>query len=382
MQAGKSMKIPQFQPFVGKEEYAAIKDCFDANWITEGPKAKEFDRRLRELIGAKYAVFAPNGTLALYLALKAAGIREGDEVIVPDCTFIASANAVEMLGAVPVFSDVTRSNFQIDVEDCERVVSPRTRAIMPVHLYGMAANMTALMAFARNHGLIVVEDAAQALGLRYRGVYCGTLGHAGAFSFFADKTLTTGEGGYVVTSDAEIYENLCYLRNQGRIERGTFVHPYNGYNFRMTDMQMAVGLAQLEKFEEIVRNKKRIYQLYQKKLANIEEIAFSTIEEGSDFIPFRVTILSERAHEMMDHMRQSGVEPRTFFYPLHRQPCFQYLRHSWEPYRKLEDRNFPNAVYGYEKGVCLPSFAALKKAEVHYICEVIKNFFARAKGHR
>jgi perosamine synthetase len=370
------MKVPQFAPFIGEEEYAAIKDCFDANWITEGPKAKEFDERLRAFINAKYAVFAPNGTLALYLALKAAGIKEGDEVIVPDTTFIASGNAVEMLGAVPVFVDVTRRNFQIDVEDCARVLSPRTRGIMPVHLYGMAANMAEVMPFAEKHNLIVVEDAAQALGIRYKGTYCGTFGHTAAFSFFADKTLTTGEGGYVVTSDPEIYENLLYLRNQGRIDRGTFIHPYNGYNFRMTDMQMAIGIVQLGKFDEIVRRKLRINDLYHEGLAGIDEIEFSTVEEGSEFVPFRVTILAQRAHALMDHMREKGVEPRTFFYPLHRQPCFQYLKHDWQPHRKLEDRNFPNAVYGYEHGVCLPSFAALMEEQVAYICEVIKGFYA------
>lgn len=369
------MNVPQFEPFLGIEEYEAIKDCFDKNWITEGPKAEEFKDELCEYINVKYGVFAPNGTLALYLGLRALGIGKGDEVIVPDCTFIASANAVEMVGATPIFVDVSQLNFQIEVSDCERVVSEKTKSIMPVHLYGMAANMEGLMAFSKQNNMLVIEDAAQALGIRYRDKFCGTFGEVGTFSFFADKTITTGEGGFVVTNDEDIHRRLLYLRNQGRIERGTFIHPEVGYNFRMTDIQMAIGLVQFHKFNTIADKKRAVYQLYREKLGCVDEITFTTIEPGSEFIPFRVTILCDDAHKLMEYMSFKDIQPRTFFYPLHKQPCFQYLKNDQDWRERCDDKYFPNAIYGYEHGICLPSFAALKEEQVAYVCDTIKEFY-------
>lgn len=369
------MNIPQFEPFLGPEEYEAIRDCFDNNWITEGPKAEEFRKKICDYIQVKYGVFAPNGTLALYLGLRALGIGNGHEVIVPDCTFVASAGAVEMTGATPVFVDVNRRNFQMEVRDCERVISEKTRAIMPVHLYGMAANMDEIMAYANKKGLLIIEDAAQALGVRYKDRFCGTFGDVGTFSFFADKTITTGEGGFIATNDDDIHRKLLYLRNQGRIDRGTFVHPEIGYNFRMTDIQMAVGLVQLSKFSKIADSKRAIYRLYLDCLQNVEEVEFTTVEPGSDFIPFRVTVLCRDAHKLMHYMSARNIQPRTFFYPLHRQPCFRYLNedHKWRI--RSEDKYFPNAVYGYEHGICLPSYAALTEEQIIYVCDTIKEFY-------
>ena len=256
------MKVPQFMPWVGNEEYLSMSSCFEKNWITEGPKAKEFTEKLLALTGAKYGVLAPNGTLALYLALRAAGIKSGDEVIVPDFTFIATANSVEMVGATPVFADVNRKNFQIEISGLEKLITPKTKAIMPVHVYGTVADMDEITKFASKHNLIIVEDAAQAIGVHYKGKHAGTFGKTGAFSFFADKTITTGEGGFIVTDDEKIYDQLLYLRNQGRKDRGSFIHPEIGYNFRMTDIQCAIGLTQLGKFEEIKKRKTIVKEKY------------------------------------------------------------------------------------------------------------------------
>ena len=228
------MKFNQFQPYIGQEEYEAIKPCFDNNWITEGKKCQEFAGSLLDLTGAKHGVFAQNGTLALYLALRAIGVKPHDEVIVPNFTFIASANAVEMCGAVPVFVDINEEDLQINVKDCERVLTKKTKAIMPVHIFGMCANMDEVMNFAKDNNLKVVEDAAQGIEITWDGKHSGTFGDAGCFSFFADKTITIGEGGFVVTNDEQVYENMLYLRNQGRINRGSFIHPEIGYNFRIT----------------------------------------------------------------------------------------------------------------------------------------------------
>lgn len=364
------MRVPQLEPFIGKDEYAAIKQCFDKNWITEGPLAKEFSTKLLELIGSKYGVFAPNGTLALYLGLRAVGVGPGDEVIVPDFTFIASATSVEMTGAVPMFVDVNRKNFQIDLRDADKLITKRTKAIMPVHIYGTIADMDSVMKFAKKHNLKVIEDAAEAIGVTKNGKHAGTFGEVGCFSFFADKTITTAEGGFVVTDDEKVYKKLLYLRNQGRLDRGSFIHPEIGYNFRMTDVQCAIGLVQLNKLEEIKDRKKKIIDLYKKYLKNIREITYFEPDQNADWIPFRMGILVKEAKELMSFMKSKDIEPRTFFYPLHKQPAFKYLRNN-------DDSFFANSIYAFEHGICLPAFPSLKEEQVAHIAGTIKEFFER-----
>jgi perosamine synthetase len=370
------MRVPQFMPYVGMEEYEAIKSCFENNWITEGPKAAEFSDKLLEIIGSKYGVFAPNGTLSLYLALRAMGIGPGDEVIVPDFTFIASANAVEMVGARPVFADVGCHDLQLRIDECERVRTDKTKAIMPVHIFGFAADMTEIMAYANEHDLMVIEDAAQALSINWEGKGCGSFGDTGSFSFFADKTLTTCEGGFVTTDDEEIYNKLLLLRNQGRLHRGTFEHPAIGYNFRMNDVQAAIGLAQLKKLPEIVRKKQINYVLYRDALADIEEIELLSPAEGVEpYVPFRVVLRTTQekdpSRNLMGFMKMNGVEPRSFFYPLHLQPCFDI----WADDPRHDREHFGVSEHAYDSGVCLPSFAALTESQISYVCDVIKEFY-------
>ena len=370
------MFVPQFAPFIDREEFLAMEDCFTRNWITEGPKAEEFIARLRELLGVKFAVLAPNGTLAIYLALRALGIGRGDEVIVPDFTFVAAANAVEMTGAMPVFVDVREGTLQIDIAKCARLLTPKTRAIMPVPIFGSTPDYDAVLAFAKTHRLLVIEDACESLGVKFNGQSAGTFGDAGCFSFFADKTLTTGEGGLVVTNREDVYQKLLLLRNQGRLHRGSFVHPEIGYNFRMTDMQCAMGLVQLAKFDRIVRRKLEIAEHYGKRLASIAGVRLTRIEPGSTYIPFRVTILAGRAHELMEFLGANGVQTRSFFYPLHKQPCFESLKACPHPTLNFDDAEFPVATHAYDHGVCLPTFAALAPEQIEFVCDQIEAFYA------
>ena len=374
------MKIKQFKPFLGDEEYLSIKECFDSNWITEGPKSKEFCDKLLELTGAKYGVFANNGTLSLYLGLKALGIQDGDEVLVPNFTFIASANAVIMAGGKPIFVDVNKDTMHIDLEQCRKLITPKTKAIMPVHIYGTAADMESIMEFANKFKLLVIEDAAQAIGVNWNGQHCGTFGHVGSFSFFADKTITTGEGGFLVTNDEKIYENLLYLRNQGRINRGSFIHPEIGFNFRITDIQAAIGLVQLKKLNLIIEKKKNILQLYKKHLEGVRGIRIFEPPNLSDHVPFRVAIMFEKkAKEVMKFFESKEIETRTFFYPLHKQPCFtevmmsQYCDVCVETFGiNCKMSCFENSQELYDHGVCVPSYPELSEEEVRYICDQIR----------
>jgi perosamine synthetase len=236
--------------------------------------------------------------------------------------------------------------------------------------------MHTVVDFARRNKLLVVEDAAQAIGVHYKGQHAGTFGAAGAFSFFADKTITTAEGGFVVTNNSDTYEKLLYLRNQGRRERGTFVHPEIGYNFRMTDMQCAMGVVQLEKLNEIIDRKQKILELYQDQLHSVSQVRFFEPPASADWVPFRIPVFCEKAHELMEFLLSREIEPRTFFYPLHRQPAFRYLRDDVEYPHSLEDSLFPQAIAAYDHGVCLPIFPTLSEEQVQYVCSVIKEFYA------
>lgn len=368
--------IPQVQPWLGQEEAAAAARAVTDNWITEGPRSKELSEKLNQLIGVPYGVFAPNGTLALVLGLIALGIKSGDEVLVPNITFIGSANAVLMLGAVPVFVEVERVTFQIDVTKAEGLVNGRSRAIMPVHLYGTACNMRAVQAFAHRHGLHIIEDAAQGIGVSYFGRHVGGLGDVGCFSFFADKTLTTGEGGYVVCRDAAVYDRLRLLRNQGRFDRGSFIHPMIGYNFRMTDLQSAIGLVQFAKLDAIIERKSQILAWYRAELEDIAQVRILPAETGSTHVPFRCVLIAERASMLMKHLEDHGVQSRSFFYPLHMQPCFVDWAKTLSCPPALDDKDYPNSIFGYENGVCLPIFPTLSREQVRLIGSRIREFYS------
>tara|TARA_R110000744_G_scaffold124539_2_gene230091 strand:+ start:2529 stop:3674 length:1146 start_codon:yes stop_codon:yes gene_type:complete len=362
------VKVNQFQPYIGNEEYESIKECFDINWITEGPKAKEFSKKLCNLIGCKYGVFAPNGTLSLYLGLKAIGIKPGDEVLVPNFTFIASANAVEMIGAKPIFVDINIDTLHIDLDKCNKLITTKTKAIMPVHIYGTAADMDSIIKFANKNKLKVIEDAAQAIGVKWNGQHCGSFGDVGSFSFFADKTITTGEGGFVCTNSETIYKKLLYIRNQGRLNRGSFQHPEIGYNFRITDIQCAIGLVQLKKLDIIIQKKQTILQLYKNNLHGVNGIKILEAVNNSNHVPFRVAILFDvKINEIMNYLSNNNIETRTFFYPIHKQPC--YITNN---YTDTIHNKFTNSIYAYEHGLCMPSFPELKESEIIYVCDKLK----------
>jgi len=362
------MKVPQFMPFVDLQEWESIKNCFEINWITEGPKSKQFVDELCKITNVKYGVLAPNGTLALYLGLRALGIGPGDEVIVPTFTFIASANAVEMTGAKPVFVDVHPDDLQIDISKCNELITKNTVAIMPVHLYGFAANMDEVITFASENEILVIEDAAQALGVEWNNKRCGSFGDVACFSFFADKTITTGEGGFVGTNDKNIYDQLLYLRNQGRLNRGSFIHPEIGYNFRMTDIQSAIGLSQLTRFNFIKQRKSKIFDTYVELLANEDWLeVIKPKKEVTSHIPFRTIIMlkHEKNDDLMEYLTSNDIETRTLFYPIDKQPCYQ-----------LNSNQIlnSNAEYAYDHGICLPSYVALEDEQIKFVCDTIKNY--------
>jgi perosamine synthetase len=264
-------------------------------------------------------------------------------------TFIASANAVEMVGARPVFVDVVSfDDHSIDLSKIK--VTEKTKAIVVAHLWGTAcSNIEEVRKFCDEHDLYLVEDAAQSLGITNGEKHCGTYGHVGTFSFYADKTITTAEGGFVVCHDEAVLERMIYLRNQGRMSSGTFVHPMIGYNFRITDLQAALGLSQLGKLDTIRQRKLEIYSRYRELLG--DRVSWLKVRDDFSHIPFRVIVFVDDAEKTMSHMQSKGIEPRSVFYPLHRQPCYECL--------EGKDSEFPVSVESFRRGICLPTWIGL-----------------------
>lgn len=356
-------KVPQSEPFVGKEELENLKKVIGKKWVTEGIFCQEFLEIVKDFTGAKYAVLANNGTLALFLGMLSLGIGEGDEVIVPDFTFNASASAVAFTGAKPVFVDIDENNFNIDVEKIEKAITKKTKAIMPVHIYGQSADMDPILKIAKKHKLLIVEDAAESYGVFYKGKHTGTIGDVGVISFFADKTVTCGEGAVILTNSDKLYDKLRYLRNQGRLQSGNFIHQKLGMNFRMTDLQCAVGVAQLKKFKKIEKARLKNYRIYRSFLKDLEGLSFMEEVGYSNFVPFRVAIRVENLKKLICYLESNKIQTRGFFYPLHRQPCFDYLGYELDA--------FPVANKVYSEGLCLPVFPSLTKEQIEYLCKNI-----------
>ena len=353
------MKVPQFRSYVDENDYKNIAQVFERNYIAEGPLSLEFRDKLVELTGAKHGVLASNGTLALYMALRALDIGAGDEVIVQNVSFIASANAIEMTGAKPVFVDIPQfDDLTVDLDKIK--LNKNTKAIMLAHLFGtVCSNVEAVKDFCKQNNLFLIEDAAQALAITNGTTHAGCFGDAGTFSFYADKTITTAEGGLVVTNNENAYERMVYLRNQGRKSSGTFVHPEIGYNFRMTDIQSALGLSQLTKLDDIISKKQRIAELYHQYLGT--NVRFLKIRDDFNYIPFRVIAFVNDAEKTMKHMGEAGIEPRSMFYPFHKQPSYAHFN--------LSPSDFPNSEECFQRGICLPTWVGISEEQIAYTSE-------------
>lgn len=361
-------RIPVYQPDLGGNVKTYVNECLETGWISSrGRFVTEFENNFAEKIGVEHAASVSNGTVALHLALLALGIGPGDEVIVPTLTYIASVNAVNYCNATPVFVDSVRDTWQIDPEDIRRHITPRTRAIMPVHLYGQACDMDAIMAIAQEHRLFVIEDCAEAFGTLYKGRHVGTFGDISTFSFFGNKTITTGEGGMVVSTDKTLIERARHLKGQGLAAHREYWHDVVGYNYRMTNIQAAIGLAQLERSDEFVERKRAIAMLYAELLSETP-VKIHREAPGTRHSYWMTSILVERA-DLRDplrlHLSQAGIETRPLFYPVHTMPM-----HS------QNFRRHPVAEDLAWRGINLPSYPSLSDNQVKTICDEIKAFYS------
>ena len=358
-------KINQVSPWIDNTELSYVKKCINSGWLTEGEMAKDFLERIKKITGSKFALLAPNGTLGLYLAIKALDLPPNSEVIVPSFSFYASGASVIFSGLTPVFVDVSLDDFNIKISNIEKLITKKTSAIMPVHVYGQSADNKEITKIANKYNLKIIEDAAQAFNVFDNKKHCGTFGDVGVISFFADKTITTGEGSVVLTQHQGIFDKLKLIRNQGRPNSGTFIHQDLGMNFRMTDLQCAVGLGQLDKLDKICNKRKSDYIKYSNFLNGIGDLKFINVRKESTFIPFRFPIMTSYKNELISHLEKNRIQTRTFFYPLHLQPKFANYKND----------NCPNTLKLYNSGICLPIYYSISSEDIEFICMKIIEFF-------
>ena len=358
-------KITQVDINIGEQELLNVSQSINDRWLSEGPFCQKLLEEFKGYTGSKYAVFAPNGTLSIFLALLALDLPKGSEVIIPSFTFYGSASPVVYAGLIPVFADVSPDTLHIDLQHAESLVTDKTSAIMPVHIYGQCADMDSVNDFAKKYDLKVLEDAAQAVGVFHKDKHAGTMGDVGIISMFSDKTITMGEGAIVLTNDEELYKKLRLIRNQGRPNAGTFIHPSLGMNFRITDMQAGVGYAQFQKLPEIISEKQRKYDLYMDALKGVGDLEFLKREEHSNIVPFRFSIKTQYKEALEAHLEAHNVQARAFFYPMHMQPALQV-------YAKGQ---LPVAEALYDVGMCLPIHFNITDEDITYISGCIVKFF-------
>jgi len=359
--------IPIAEPDLQGNELAYVTDCVRSGWISSnGGYVARFEAEFARWCHAEHAISTMNGTVALHLALHALGIGPGDEVIVPTLTFIATANAVRYCGATPILADSEYDTWNLDPVDTERRVTSRTRAILPVHLFGQPAKMAELLAVARRHNLLVVEDAAESHGALANGKHVGTIGEAGIFSFFGNKIMTTGEGGIVTTNDSALAHRLAMLRDHGMIPGRRYWHEELGFNYRMTNLQAAIGVAQVERVDWLVERKRQIADFYRQRLRDLPGLTMPPEPPWARNVYWMFTMLVDQREfgvdrdELMVRLRERGIDSRAFFYSMHTMPIYQ------------SETRLPVAEDLSRRGIMLPSSVGLGEKQLERIATAIE----------
>lgn len=367
--------IPVNQPLLNGKEKQLLQQCIDTGWISsDGPFISEFERRFAEYIGTDHGIAVCNGTAALETALFAAGVGKADEVIMPAFTIISCALAAIRLGAVPVLVDAESDTWNMDVSQIEAKITAKTKAIMVVHIYGHPVDMDPVLAIAKKYNLIVVEDAAEVHGAEYKGRKCGSIGSISAWSFYANKIITTGEGGMVLTSDVKMAERARSYRNLCFRPEKRFYHTELGYNFRMTNMQAAIGLAQMDRIEEFVQIKRRLGEYYRQGLIKIKGIKVQEEKIWAKMVYWMYCIeldaaLGIDADSVMRELQNRGIGTRPFFLGLHEQPALHDLG-------LFKQEHYPVTERISKLGLYLPSGMALSEKEIDVVIAALNDIVA------
>lgn len=352
-------------PSVGRKEVRYVLDAVKNGWNEKSAiYIHRFEESFARYVGAKYAFTTSGGTGALHLALATLGVGPGDEVILPDLTYFACSDVIMHLGAKPVFADILKDTWCIDPKSIEKLITKRTKAIMPVHIYGNLSEMEAIQKLAKKHNLFIVEDACPAIGSLYHGKHAGTFGDFGAFSFQGAKIMVTGVGGMLVTNNKKLYERAMYINNHGEDPKKKFWQTSIGYSFEMSNMQAAFGLAQLERIEEFVAKKRQIFSWYEKRLRDIEGISLNYEKPGTRTNYWMTSIILNKKFKvtrdgLIKKLKAEKIDSRPFFYPISAFPMYA-------------EANTPEAHNIALNGINLPSGLALKENDIVYICRKLK----------
>lgn len=362
------MIVPVNQPLIAKNSLKYVKECIKSGWISsQGKFISSFEKSFAEFLGVKFATTTTNGTAALHLALTSLNIGPGDEVIMPDLTIISCPFAVLYTGAKPVLVDVDKQTGNIDVSKIESKITKKTKAIMVVHLYGNPVDLDPILKIAKKHKIFVIEDAAEAHGATYKGRKVGSIGDVGCFSFYANKIVTTGEGGMITTNNEKIFKKAVLLKDLAHSTNKRFFHHHVGFNYRMTNMQAALGLAQLEEVDKYIKKKRWMADLYNKLLKDQKNLELPIEQDFAKGV-FWMYAVKVKGKIKRDFLRKKlldfGVDTRTFFYPLHKQPVLKGKI-------SLNDERFPVSNALSAKGFYLPSGLAITKSQIYFVSETI-----------
>lgn len=358
--------MPVAAPSVGERELQYVTECVVSGWISStGPFVQRFEKQFAEFCGTKHAIATSNGTTALHLAVLALDIGEGDEVIMPSLSFIATANAVRYTGGVPVFVECDPHTWTIDPVALEAAITPRTKAVIPVHLYGHPADMDAILAIAKRHNLRVIEDAAEAHGALYKQKPVGGLSDIGIFSFYGNKIVTTGEGGMIVTNDDAMADNMRVLRDHGMSPGRRYWHDVLGFNYRLTSLQAAVGVAQMERIGDIIDARLQLAETYKKGLSGVVGIQLPASAPWARNVYWLYSVVIDpkvygrTRDELMEELKKKGIDSRPFFPPMHKQPIYQ------------NNQSLPITERLSECGLSLPSVTFMRDEDILHICKEI-----------
>jgi perosamine synthetase len=368
-----TISIPISQPSITDLEIRYVTDAVKSGWVSsQGHYIETFERDFADFCGTRYALSTANGTTALHLALVSYGIGPGDEVIIPDLTFVATANAVTYVNATPVFVDIDPDTLCIDPYHVERAITANTKAIIAVHLYGHPAEMDALRTLAQDYGLYLIEDAAEAHGATYHGQRTGGLGDCAAFSFYGNKLITSGEGGMLTTNDEVFYQRAKYLRDHAMSTHRRYWHTEVGYNYRITNLQAALGTAQLQRIGEFLTKKREIFERYRSHLEGLPNLQLNFVDAGSESSYWMVCLQvagysAQQRDRLMAFLKERGIDSRPYFYPLSDMPMYAGSR-----------ARTPIAHTIAAQGINLPSYFDMSLADIDYICKTLTRYLAPA----
>jgi perosamine synthetase len=364
-------KVYLDDPNLGNLEKKYLTKAIDTNFVSVvGPFVPEFEEKFAGYIGAKKAVSTQSGTAALHIALYELGIGEGDEVIVPDLTFIATINPILYVRATPIIVDVSPKTWNIEAEEIEKAITKKTKALIPVHLYGNPCNLDEIIEIAKEHHLFVIEDATESLGASYKGRQTGTFGDFGCFSFNGNKLITTGGGGMITTNDEKQAEHVKFLVNQARDASQGYYHPKIGFNYRMTNIEASLGLAQLKRIDEFLAKKKAFRKIYQEILGDLPYIQFQEEYDNAEGSWWLTCIKIEKNNVGIDNLKlklkEKGIPTRRIFMPA-----------SEMPYLKKFSKPCPNAYEIYNQGICLPSSTLNEEEDIRKAAIILKDILRK-----